>query len=329
MSTSSTSSLPVLSEAEEKKVISIVLSDLRKKNLSGLLAAQREGKLNEFMSPHVNAYIAKRYSSTQVEEPTAPVLPAASPKKEVRKEELRTPVRPITPKIEPDDPKPDSDDGDDLSLIDVPPSSFSPAPSNSPPPDEDESRRTFVVPRGGRRISQYAGTAMEVGCEVWAKPNGSDEWVKAIVRSITPVVVQESKYRTKKENHPKSSLFLLDLQNDAGDIVGEIKLESTPVEGSLEEYEFVKLRNLVDDDDEGVDVIEDLITLSYLHEPAILSCLRKRFERDLIYTNTGPILIAVVSSEFNDAQSPFRRILLKICPFIPKLMLISTSLPET
>ena len=37
----------------------------------------------------------------------------------------------------------------------------------------------------------------------------------------------------------------------------------------------------------------DLITLTHLHEPAVVHCLRKRYERDRIYTNTGPILIAL------------------------------------
>ena len=37
----------------------------------------------------------------------------------------------------------------------------------------------------------------------------------------------------------------------------------------------------------------DLITLTHLHEPAVVHCLRKRYNKDLIYTNTGPILIAL------------------------------------
>jgi len=40
-------------------------------------------------------------------------------------------------------------------------------------------------------------------------------------------------------------------------------------------------------------VIEDLIRLTHLHEPAILHALVERFYSELIYTYTGPILIAV------------------------------------
>jgi hypothetical protein len=284
-----------LSEADEKRAIGAVLSDLRKKDLSGLLAAQREGRLDDFMTPHLNAYIEKKYPV--VPEPT-PTETSTPPRNEIPKKSFISPPKPQTPvrvvetPIEPKEPVVVCE-SNDLPIIEVGSAQrHSPAPM-SPPPEDMEFRPTISTAKG-RRISQFAGTAMEVGCEVWAKPNGSDEWVKAIVRSIQPVVIQESKFRTKTD-HKKSSVFVLDLQNDAGDIIDEIKVESSPVEGSLEEYEFVKLRNLVDDEDEGVDVIEDLITLSYLHEPAILSCLRKRFNRDLIYTNTGPILIAVVS----------------------------------
>jgi hypothetical protein len=320
-----------LTEIEEKKVVSAVLSSLRKKNLSGLLAAQREGSLDNFISPHVDEYIAKHYpppesapvvvqpqsppppvvktSPASVKPPLAPVVEATPSKRIAPSSGIMTPTR-----VE--SPEPFSEHPVDSSIID----NDDPSPRTPPPEESDLLRPTLSAARG-RRISQFAGTAMEVGCEVWAKPSGSDEWVKAIVRSITAVVIQESKFRTNRSSghHSKSSLFILDLQNEYGDIIGEAKVESTPVEGSLEEFELVKLRNLVDDDDEdGVDIIEDLITLSYLHEPAILSCLRKRFEKDLIYTNTGPILIAVVSHSSSSSSSPL------LLP--PHLLLLSSPL---
>jgi len=39
--------------------------------------------------------------------------------------------------------------------------------------------------------------------------------------------------------------------------------------------------------------VDDLIELTHLHEPAILHALRLRYDADIIYTSTGPILIAV------------------------------------
>lgn len=48
-----------------------------------------------------------------------------------------------------------------------------------------------------------------------------------------------------------------------------------------------------DDEDECGGYPEDLITLTHLHEPAVVHCLRKRYSYDKIYTATGPILLAL------------------------------------
>lgn len=46
-------------------------------------------------------------------------------------------------------------------------------------------------------------------------------------------------------------------------------------------------------DTQVVGGVDDLIGLTHLHEPAILHALRLRYDADIIYTATGPILIAV------------------------------------
>ena len=46
-------------------------------------------------------------------------------------------------------------------------------------------------------------------------------------------------------------------------------------------------------DDSVVGGVHDLIGLTHLHEPAILHALRLRYDSDIIYTSTGPILIAI------------------------------------
>ena len=56
----------------------------------------------------------------------------------------------------------------------------------------------------------------------------------------------------------------------------------------------LKLRN-----EEDVALVEDLITLPHLHEPALLHSLSQRFAAGAIYTFTGPILLAV---------NPFKRL---------------------
>ena len=59
-------------------------------------------------------------------------------------------------------------------------------------------------------------------------------------------------------------------------------------DGTTDEFDSIKLQN-----DPSEAMVEDLINLPYLHEPAILHCLQNRYIGGNIYTNTGPILIAL------------------------------------
>jgi myosin-5 len=69
----------------------------------------------------------------------------------------------------------------------------------------------------------------------------------------------------------------------------ERQLEATfEIDDESIELDEVKLQN-----DSSESMTENLINLPYLHEPAILYCLEKRYDEGLIYTYTGPILIAL------------------------------------
>lgn len=81
------------------------------------------------------------------------------------------------------------------------------------------------------------------------------------------------------------------------------------MDGKKNDCDEVKLRNLGEDDGdsalvsnnssansgagEPIGLVHDLIHLTHLHEPAILHSLRLRYDGDVIYTSTGPILIAI------------------------------------
>jgi myosin heavy subunit len=86
--------------------------------------------------------------------------------------------------------------------------------------------------------------------------------------------------------------------DDGGSILAILRsVEGQEFEVRLEagkDPESVKLRN----DAEGSEVA-NLISLPYLHEPAILFCLERRYHSGDIYTYTGPILIAI---------NPFQRL---------------------
>merc|ERR1712157_592978 len=71
----------------------------------------------------------------------------------------------------------------------------------------------------------------------------------------------------------------------------------------------VVLANDYDDDEdqdgyEEVEYPEDMVILTHLHEPAVVYCLRKRYNQDKIYTATGPILLALNPFKYlNDLYS--------------------------
>ena len=57
---------------------------------------------------------------------------------------------------------------------------------------------------------------------------------------------------------------------------------------------LVVLGNDYEKDSEGAIIPpNDLITLTHLHEPAVVHCLLHRYKEDLIYTATGPVLLAL------------------------------------
>ena len=63
---------------------------------------------------------------------------------------------------------------------------------------------------------------------------------------------------------------------------------SFPFDASIEELPEVKFMNRKEDAE-----VESLLSLPFLNEPSVLFCLESRFSKDVIYTLTGPILIAV------------------------------------
>ena len=72
------------------------------------------------------------------------------------------------------------------------------------------------------------------------------------------------------------------------EIVLTIDIESA----ERDELEDIKIRDN-DSTQQVVGGVDDLIGLTHLHEPAILHALRLRYDSDVIYTSTGPILIAI------------------------------------
>jgi myosin heavy subunit len=243
--------------------------------LPGLLAAQRSGKLDEFVNPHLKSYIAKSYpnksagtKSTSVT-PTTKTINASKDTPSSQEKKLGSLSKP-----------PIHEKKKDVKLG-----------STSKPP-------VAVAAKTQTTVTVETANAMEEGCDVWVRPDRTDTWVKAKIVSIAKYHPPVSAYRKPDLEAMKQSVFVLDLQDTNNAIVGQIEVLSVPMPDSLEEFETVKLRNiegnpLTGGEGTAAEHVNDLIALSYLHEPAIMHCLQQRFLIDRIYTSTGPILLAV------------------------------------
>jgi len=78
---------------------------------------------------------------------------------------------------------------------------------------------------------------------------------------------------------------------------------------AMSKGEVVLANDYNDDEDEDgyeeAEYPEDMVVLTHLHEPAVVYCLRKRYNQDKIYTATGPILVALNPFKYlNDLYSP-------------------------
>ena len=76
----------------------------------------------------------------------------------------------------------------------------------------------------------------------------------------------------------------------------EITLTIDIESAERDELEDIKIRDIEPTSSNATSVVggvNDLIGLTHLHEPAILHALRLRYDSDIIYTSTGPILIAI------------------------------------
>lgn len=122
---------------------------------------------------------------------------------------------------------------------------------------------------------------MDIDSLVWIR--STDEiWHKGKVERVEEVTVGKLKHFA----------VTVVLQNDDGSPTrNRLTVQTDFVEQSITEFEHVKLRNTMDE--MNADHIDDLVVLPYLHEPALLWSLACRFRKDIIYTNTGPILLAI------------------------------------
>ena len=183
---------------------------------------------------------------------------------------------------------------------------------------------------GSRRLGMH-GSVLDEGCD---DNIGGDSkkinwgWVSATITSgghsgndgaldgTTSIQViiedEESEYHRSKLEIPGDAI-------DQGHVVmanyhGDDDIDAQDLAG-LDDSEYSDnnqqqlLQTQFGLDGEPVGYPDDLITLTHLHEPAVVHCLRKRYDQDKIYTNTGPILIAL--NPFKSCKTLYSDIIMK------------------
>lgn len=164
---------------------------------------------------------------------------------------------------------------------------------------------------------------MELGAHVWLRKEDSHwGWVPAVIKGKEPVVIRNVELiqlTLKDDPNIEFTMGSNDFrayQRSPSNYYGtshdsfEVSVVVDPEQLKTADHDDIKLRNLpasfhLNGDDpmsgsihttphnEVVGGVDDLIGLTHLHEPAILHALRLRYDADIIYTATGPILIAV------------------------------------
>eukprot|EP00611_Tribonema_gayanum_P031887 TRINITY_DN9340_c0_g1_i1.p1 TRINITY_DN9340_c0_g1~~TRINITY_DN9340_c0_g1_i1.p1 ORF type:complete len:1500 (-),score=485.70 TRINITY_DN9340_c0_g1_i1:137-4636(-) len=118
---------------------------------------------------------------------------------------------------------------------------------------------------------------MEYNAAVWVR-DGSQTWQQGTVVSSKQDDGDTRLVTVRYDgNGEEASYRLTAAEADEGEGTKHIKLRNVKGQASVEEGAAV----------------DDLIVLTHLHEPAILFTLEERYDQDIIYTYTGPILLAI------------------------------------
>ena len=110
---------------------------------------------------------------------------------------------------------------------------------------------------------------------VWAMQNPPEGlWEKAVVLSHTRAIATDGQWEFVVEIEPGS----------------KHSIKTYPIDKAGLEFEWIKRR---DQSSNSTVNTTDMTSLAFLNEPEMIECMRLRFIAKEIYTNTGPILMAV------------------------------------
>lgn len=164
-----------------------------------------------------------------------------------------------------------------------------------------------TVSKNGELLNEANGNADEespysrLDFSVEESPSSGDDDLSANAFASSRVESKWSdttSYVTKKKLH---SWF--QLADGSWELATFISKSVNEVVISLSEGKVLKVKadDLIPANPDILDGVDDLMQLSYLNEPSVLYNLQYRYNRDMIYTKAGPVLVAV---------NPFKKVAL-------------------
>ncbi|GMH12491.1 hypothetical protein Nepgr_014332 [Nepenthes gracilis] len=129
------------------------------------------------------------------------------------------------------------------------------------------------------------------------RASGSDD-LDAVVSPLPsiPLSPSESKWNDAASFAMKKNLqSWYQLENGNWELVKLLTTSGTDILISLPEGKVIKVQAgcLLPANPDILDGVEDLMQLSYLNEPSVLFNLQYRYNKDIIYTKAGPVLVAI------------------------------------
>lgn len=114
---------------------------------------------------------------------------------------------------------------------------------------------------------------------VWYATAGDKPWIAGVVKSNHEV-----------SRGSDERLFVIESLDEERSATAIAEVVSRPVDSFGLEYHLVKKR---DPSAAASTTVTDMTALSFLNEPEMIQCLKMRYAAKHIYTNIGPILVAV------------------------------------
>ncbi|XP_076890093.1 myosin-1-like, partial [Bidens hawaiensis] len=152
------------------------------------------------------------------------------------------------------------------------------------------SKGSGSIPDNGRVVSHGKSAQVDDDDSPYSSPNSLTVERSSLDNKDSPGWDDTSVYNAKKKNYA-----WFQAPDGNWELAKIISVTGTESLIAFSETKVLKVQSdcLLPANPEILDGIDDLIQLSYLSEPSVLYNLQYRYDRDMIYSKAGPVLVAI------------------------------------